>query len=914
MRALGGSLLAAALCAGTVGTASADQALPEPIGPAAPSAEAPSIEEMLATLGDDVLAGRWLVEVEGSAKIQGGNAAKAKQAQDKVVAAAKAEGIAVTVGKSYTNTWNGVAVSASKADAVKLAGIAGVKGVYPVVEVTKPAEDAARPDIDYARTLTGADVANEELGFTGKDIKVGIIDSGIDYNHPDFGGSGVNAETRDFPGERVKWGHDYVGDVYDASSDDPAINTPKPDQWPDDCGGHGTHVAGIVGADGGVTGVAPDVEFGAYRVFGCDGSSDSEIIIAAMDQAYADGMDIVNMSLGASLQTWPTYPTATAADRLVDAGVVVVVSQGNSGTSGTFSGGAPSVAHNVISVGSVDNSEYMADYISTAGGVETPFMTSTGSPEPTPGASYTLVAGDPLNACAPLAEATGEGQAVIVDRGTCSFHLKALAAQVAGYDAVIVANNAPGVINMTVEGADEITIPAVSVLQADGAALKAEIAANGGSTTIDFSEEPKRFDNPTGGYQSDFSSYGLAADLTLKPDVSAPGGSIYSTYPLEKKGYATLGGTSMAAPHVAGAAALLLEARPDLDPYEVRTILANTANPFTWGTLPEAGVAEPVHRQGAGLIDIPHALTTTTTVTPHKISLGEGEAGPVTTTLTVHNASDVEVTYALDVEHGVATYGPTDVPGFYVLDATVEFSADSITVPAGGTATATVVISEDFTDTDDNGVEFKVHGAIYGGWITLTSETEQLVVPFAGLSGDYQALQAVELAALTYRNANGGLSVAAPWRTFTMVDGDIPLIALYLGVPVSGLYVDVYKANPDGTKGAKVHSNFINYATEFDLGRMGAVATIAWDGTYQGNSGNSKLRRVAEGSYVLELRVLKALGDPTNPDHWETYDLAPLTIDYADGADTSAGNGPGAGNPNKGKDNNSGKGKGKGKP
>ena len=102
--------------------------------------------------------------------------------------------------------------------------------------------------------------------------------------------------------------------------------------------GHGSHVAGIVGADGKVTGVAPEVTFGAYRVFGCgeNASSDTDVILQAMERAHADGMDVINMSLGASFETWPTYPTAVVADRLVDAGVVVVVSQGNEGTAGTF--------------------------------------------------------------------------------------------------------------------------------------------------------------------------------------------------------------------------------------------------------------------------------------------------------------------------------------------------------------------------------------------------------------------------------------------------------------------------------------------------------------------------------------------------------------------------------------------------
>ena len=357
----------------------------------------------------------------------------------------------------------------------------------------------------------------------------------------------------------------------------------------------------------------------------------------------------------------------------------------------------------------------------------------------------------------------------------------------------------------------------------------------------------------------------------------------------------------MSAPHVAGAAAILLEAKPELDPYQVRSLLTNTADPFTWGLEADLGVAEPVHRQGGGMIDIPHALTTETFVSPQKISLGEGEAGPVTETITVTNTSDEEVTYTLDVQHGVATYGPTDAPGFYLLEADVEFSATTLTVPAGGTANATVVIGEDFG----------ADGAIFGGWITITSEVEQLVIPFAGLSGDYQALQALETAILAY-NSPEGLMVADPFHTYTLADGDYPIIALYLAYPISTMYVDVYEANEDGTKGAKVHSNFINYSTMLDMGRMGGLATLAWDGTFQGNQGNNgKLRAVADGDYVLEVRVLKALGDPSNPDHWELWNSPALTIERAAGVDDPSdynGPAPKKDNPNKGKGNNNGKG------
>src|SRR5699024_10841327 len=105
--------------------------------------------------------------------------------------------------------------------------------------------------------------------------------------------------------------------------------------------------------------------------------------------------------------------------------------------------------------------------------------------------------------------------------------------------------------------------------------------------------------NATGGMVSSFSSYGLTAGLALKPDITAPGGSIWSTLPLEQGGHGSMSGTSMAAPHVAGAAALLLESDPTLDPQGVKTAMMNTADPVTWSLIPDQGYLEPVHRQGA---------------------------------------------------------------------------------------------------------------------------------------------------------------------------------------------------------------------------------------------------------------------------------------------------------------------------
>src|SRR5690606_28753988 len=140
--------------------------------------------------------------------------------------------------------------------------------------------------------------------------------TGIDIDHPDLGGNGAPDSTP-FPSERVAFGIDLVGDSYNS---DPSTNAyqpkPFPDDNPDDCQGHGTHVAGIVGASGEVTGVAPGVTFGAYRVFGCERSTESDIMLRAMEESLKDGMDVVNMSIGSAFTAWEEYPTAQASDAL----------------------------------------------------------------------------------------------------------------------------------------------------------------------------------------------------------------------------------------------------------------------------------------------------------------------------------------------------------------------------------------------------------------------------------------------------------------------------------------------------------------------------------------------------------------------------------------------------------------------
>ncbi|WP_223147517.1 S8 family serine peptidase [Georgenia wutianyii] len=845
--------------------------------------------------------GAYFVEFAPRPTTQGGSTASVQRVQRDFVSEAQDAGIDLEVRHTFSSLWSGISADIDDADIERVADLPQVRAVYPVLPVAAPERPVSEPELRTALTMSGADVAQSELGFTGEGLKVGVIDTGVDYDHPDFGGAGVDGETP-FPNDKVVAGYDFVGDDFNADSTSAGYQPVRfPDADPDDCGGHGTHVAGIVAADGdtaagGVRGVAPDAQIGAYRVFGCEGSTESDIMVAAMERALADGMDVVNQSIGSAFSTWPQYPTAVASDNLVDAGVVMVASIGNSGASGTWSAGAPGVGEDVIGVASFDNVSVTANVVDIDG-EQHPYFPATGSPEPPTEGSLPLTRlGDPGTPAArgcPDVPTSVAGQAVLIERGAdpadsgcdASFYAKALRAQTAGAAAVLIYNNVPGLINPTVEGATPITIPVIAISQSAG--LAADAAVLDGGATLTWTDEVGTTPNPTGGLISSFSSYGLAADLSLKPDIGAPGGNIYSTYPLEKEGgYATASGTSMAAPHVAGAAALLLQARPDLDAHEVRDILQNSADAAAWSGNATAGLLEPVHRQGAGMLDIDAAILATTTVTPGKLSLGESEGGPVTKNLTVTNDGDAAVTYDLSSTDALATAGNPDNPSFFGGAATVVMP-DLVTVPAGESVTFPVTISP----------AASLELAQYGGYVVLTpqGEGEPLSVPFAGFAGDYQALPLLEnlgnvdlpaLATLTECDRLIGIdcTAGAEWDLaaantfFSMADGDVPTVLIHLEHPAQSLTFTVFQAMPEGAAPNAATPGQAVARFEQHVGRdSGGFTAWTWDGT-RSTTGTAR-SAVPDGRYVLEVRALSALGDPTNPAHVETWSTPAFVID-----------------------------------
>lgn len=814
----------------------------------------------------------WFVELAGLPTVEGASVDVVEAQHTAFRAQAEKAGLVYTERYAFSTLFNGFSIEIDSVDLAKLTRIPGVKNIYPVEIIAMPEtfESTINPELFSSLNMIGAAAAQSELGFTGAGIKVAVMDTGIDVNHPAFGGDGVAELDSPFfyTSPRILYGFDFVGNDYNADPDAATYNpVPVPDDIPDDCAGHGTHVAGIIGANDATNdlkGVAPDVILGAYRVFGCEGSTTADVMVAAMERVLADGMKVLNMSIGSAFQ-WPQYPTAVAASRLVEQGVVVVASIGNSGASGLYSAGAPGLGENVIGVASYDNTEVFLPYF-TVNSQDVGYVTMTFSPEPPISGSEEIV--DIGLACSSVA-ADLTDKVALAARGTCAFAVKAENAIAAGAIAVVISNNAAGVFNGTLGAPlSDPTIPVVGISQADGIFIRSQSEP----TTMTWTDQMGSFPSPTGGLISSFSSYGLSPDLALKPDIGAPGGNIYSSYPLELGGYVSMSGTSMASPHVAGAVALLLQAKPNIKPMTIRNLLMANAEPQMWWGNPGLGYLDNVHRQGAGMMQIDETIMTRAlnkiTITPSKIAAGESEAGPYTTKLMVKNGSLSPITYNLSYVNALST-GGTITPSFFGSDAWVEFNKSSITVPAKGIAYVKVTIHP--ATGPDKGQ--------YGGYIFLTPRVGSLTltVPFAGFVGDYQSIPVLNNNAyglpwlvLLYDDIYYQLTDPIDW-TFTMEGYDIPRFLVNFHHQSRKMVIKIYDAETD--------ANWGKFVKELYLPRNSSTSgffEFPFDG-YTVKKGVTY--KVPDGTYYAKIKLLKANGNPLNPAHWEWWTSPEFVID-----------------------------------
>jgi minor extracellular serine protease Vpr len=820
-----------------------------------------SLEEVVADA--DGTGERWFVQFEGAPTARGG---QKSALADKAVAfrqEVRRAGLLVTEQQRYELLWNGVAVVVARGDVKELRALPGVKAVYPVRDIPAPVvklADAPAPALGTSVGMIGADVARSELGLTGAGVRVGIIDSGIDYHHPSLGGCFG-------PGCRVAFGWDLVGDAFTNTGG----SLPVPDADPDTaCSGHGSHVAGIVGASGAITGVAPGVTFGAYRVFGCTGSTNDAVLLEALERAAADGVDIINMSLGSPFG-WPEDPVVAAASALTDMGITVVVSAGNNNGLGVFAVGSFAAGDETIATASVENSHLSALAIQISahpaplgavrGGAEAP-IPPDGSSAPMAKTSPTQSDAD---ACQALPAGSLTGRIALIRRGGCTFTVKVANAQTAGAVGVLLFNNAPGAIVAGLAGPPAITVPVSMVSNTDGALIAGLIDAApvDQPVTMTWTHTPLSIPNPSGGLLvlgTTGSSSGPTAKLGFKPNLAAPGGGINSTFPLEMGGAATIGGTSMASPHAAGAAALLIQARPGISPREIRALLQNTAVPVPAPLALNLGDArDATLRQGAGLIRVDIAARATGMATPSQLALGETDpTAPVTRTLTIENLGDAAVTYTPSHLPTLSTTG-TWTPAFSLTaTAAVSFSAPTVTVEPGAEATLDVTFTAPAALADLG---------IYGGYVVLTPDAgSTLRIPYMALKGDYQTLP------VATPTASGFPWLARPsGTTFTRVDAgtvftlegtDRPAVLVHFDHLARRVQLDV--TDERGKRWGRWVDDELLSKNNTPTGAF----NFQWDGT---TILDRRRVVVPNGRYLFKLSILKPLGDEGNPAHWETW-------------------------------------------
>ncbi|MGN1387236.1 MAG: S8 family serine peptidase, partial [Bacillus sp. (in: firmicutes)] len=532
---------------------------------------------------------------------------KLKSARNQVISEVKDAVGNAKVEQEYDHVFSGFSLELTEKEIPSLLSIPGVKAVYPDVEYITTSVDEGTvisseeysPSMLNSAPFIGSDDA-WEAGYTGEGVTVAVIDTGVDYTHPDLDQAFESYKGWDFV--------DNDNDPQETPTGDPrgAATT------------HGTHVAGTVAADGLIKGVAPEATLLAYRVLGPGGSGSTANVIAGIEKAVEDGADIMNLSLGSSIND-PDSATSIALDWAMEEGVVAVTSNGNSGPN-NWTVGSPGSSRDAIAVGAtaLPYNVYTSS-ITTSEGVSYPSAKVMGFPSDEAllalnGEEYEFVYVG-LGAPSDFEGKDLTGKIALMSRGTLAFVDKATNAKNAGAVGAIIFNNVAGE-QPDVAGMD---VPTIKTTLEDGQKLLTELAAGNNKVTfgIDFSHE-------VGETVADFSSRGpVNINYMVKPDVSAPGVNIVSTVPTfdpaNPHGYGAKQGTSMASPHVAGAAALILQANPKWDVEDVKAALMNTAESITD---PATGNAYPHNTQGAGSIRVLEAIETTTLVTPGSFSFG----------------------------------------------------------------------------------------------------------------------------------------------------------------------------------------------------------------------------------------------------------------------------------------------------
>ncbi|PVU91588.1 hypothetical protein BB559_004059 [Furculomyces boomerangus] len=627
-----------------------------------------------------------------------------------------------------------------------------VESVWPLLSKKYNLENMEKmegaPNLNSVHKLMKVDALHSISGFSGKGVKVAVIDTGVDFTHPSLGGCFGN-------GCKVFKGFNFVGT-------DGGVGHSSTQSTPyDDCIGHGTHVSGIIAAkDHNFVGVAPNSTLSVYRIFGCTQKAriTSDVVIRALLKAFEDGNEVINMSFGSG-SSWAHYLDSRVASSISRYGTIIIAAFGNTGEQGLWGGGAPSVGNDVIAVGSVDSTRYYSKALRIHSQPEGFFEISGSATnsnfdykmnEGVLGSSYNNEYG-----CKEFSSDI-QGRFVFVKRGVCKFETKAINAERAGALALIVYNNKAGNAGMLIEN-HNINIPTVMISKKDGENILDRFQKTS-SIQVSVTRGNVEIKPRSGGLVSSFSSIGPGALLEGKPDILGPGGKIFSTYPVSKGGYKQISGTSMAAPYISGIAALWLEQKKKDQGDNIREtnyatefqdVVKSCSKPVVNLELVDGKkIYSSVAKQGTGLVDAQCVLNNRISISPNQIRLGDSVSlGSQKVEIKIKNNYDYPVTYELKHKPAEAL-SEHDSRGVYmnflssgVLSATVELSTSRITLNPKETKIIEARISP---PTNEKNGSFWV----YSGYLLMnrvdenkSKSPEKLTVSYIGMLGDYSSMR-----------------------------------------------------------------------------------------------------------------------------------------------------------------------------
>ncbi|KAH8898390.1 subtilisin-like protein [Thozetella sp. PMI_491] len=760
--------------------------------------------------------------------------------------------------------------------------------------------DTGKNDTFSPHVLTQVNMLRDE-GITGKGIKIGIIDTGTDYGHPALGGCFG-------PGCLVSYGYDLVGDNFTG------FNTPVPGPNPlDQCNGHGSHVAGIIAAQAnnsfGVIGAASGVTLGSFRVFGCSGEASNDVLIAAYNMAYEAGSDIITASIGGP-SGWSEDPWAVAVSRIVDMGVPCVVSAGNEGSQGIFYSSTAATGKRVTGIASVDNTQAPAllanASYSVNGSASQSFGFTAGIPGSWANVSLPLWTGnyntaEPADGCDPYPASTPplNNTIVLVRRGSCTFVQKIKNAVAQGAEYVIFYNNAAGT------AAAEGTVPGikgVAMVTAEQGQEWVGQLKRGARLVVGMNDPDKASkylvsyqNSDTGGYVSTYSSWGPSNEVEVKPQFSAPGGIILSTYPRAMGSYAVLSGTSMACPLAAAVYALLMNVRGTKDPKEIENVLSSTARPALFHDGKEVYPAvAPVPQQGGGLIQAYDAAYVTTLLSVSSLSFNDTDHFTPVQNFSISNTGTKAVTYSLGHLGAATAYTflnestvePDTFPNdLYARYANVSFTpSGNFTLQPGQRKLISVKL------TPPTGLSPK-RLPVYSGYFTVNgSDGTALSLPYLGVYGSMHSTAVLDVPrTLLSRKLDRNNTRAASNMTFALPPAghandtiyanttDLPkvVVTLAMGTAIVRCEVvpvgDTKFANATTVLGTKTIGQPSGFPREYE---SRGVTPTTWDGKLADGG------YAPEGSYKFVVKALRIFGDRELASEYDTAETVPFNIRY----------------------------------